>query len=140
MDTKKVLTSVYYNKKQRNAVILSILSVILISILLYKLTHPYTPPPSGALRVVICKKCRKTDIQRIYNIKKAKCKFCGGPVAYAWKCNKCQYEYYVEENKVDTSKLNTLQRLQRVVESRRCPNCGAVRDTRPMTLQDIDKK
>jgi len=140
MDIKKSVMSVYSNKKQRNIIILTILMLILGSIILHRLLNPEIRPPAGARRVVICKECRKTDIQRIYDIKKAKCKFCGGPVAFAWKCGKCQYEYYTEENKVDTSKLNTMQRLQRAVKERRCPNCGMEKDTRPMTIQDLEKK
>jgi hypothetical protein len=138
MDIKERLLAVYQNKKQRNIIILTLLMIVLSSIILHQLMNPVVPPPPGAKRVVICKKCRKTDIQRVYDITKAKCKYCGGPVAFAWKCGKCQYEYYPEENKkVDTSKLNTMQRLQRAVKEKRCPNCGMERDTRPMTIQDM---
>jgi hypothetical protein len=136
MDIKKSVISVFYNKKQRNIIILTTLIIVLVLIIAHHLLNPVKPPPPGALRVVICKECRKTDIQRVYDISKAKCKYCGGPVALAWKCVNCQYEYYTEENKIDTVKLNTMQRLQRVVNERRCPNCKKT-DTRPMTIQDI---
>jgi len=139
MDIKKSVTSILYNRKQRNIIILTTLLIVLVAIIMHNLFHTAPPPLLGARRVVICKKCRKTDVQRIYDISKAKCKYCGGPVALAWKCVNCQYEYYTEENKIDTSKLNTMQRLQRVVNERRCPNCKKT-DTRPMSIQDMEKK
>ena len=140
MDWKERVISVYSNKKQRNIAIVIILSIILFSIIIYRITHIEKPPTPGALRAVICKKCRKVDVRRVYDIKKIKCKYCGGDVALAWKCGKCQYEYYVEENRVDTSKLNTMQRFQKVVESQKCPNCGMERNTHPMTIQEAEKE
>ena len=135
MDVMTVLK----NKKQRNIIILSILTVLLTSILLYQLTHKELPPPPGAKRVVICTKCTKVDLQRVSDIKKAKCKFCGAPVVFAWKCEKCKYEFGLDEKKLATGKKTTMERFQEVVNVERCPNCSST-DTRPMTIQDYDKE
>ena len=140
MEIKDALLLFLRDKRKRNILILVASVITLVSLLIYQYSHRYIPPPPGAERVVLCKKCGKTDIQRVYKIGEAKCRYCGGPVAFAWKCGKCQYEYYIIDQKFNSDKMNTLQRLQRVVEARRCPNCGEERDTHPMTLQEFKKE
>ena len=143
MGFKEFVLWIWSDAKRRNIAIMSVLILIFGSILVYNLTHQPPPPPPGAKRVVICKKCRYVDVQRIVDIhtKKYTCRKCGGPVAIAWKCGACKYEYYILDNKVDMAKLkNTMQKFQFVTRSRRCPNCNEEKNVAPMTLTEFKQE
>ena len=143
MDLKEFGFYIWTDGKRRNIAILSVLILIFGSILIYKLTHQPPPPPPGAMRVVICKKCKDVDIQRILDInkKKYKCRKCGGPVGIAWKCGSCKYDYYIVDSKPDSAKIkNTMQTFQFVMRSRRCPNCAEEKNVAPMTVAEFEKE
>ena len=130
------------DRKIRNISILTLISVILGCILVYRIVSAPEPVDPGANRVVICRDCGNVEVMRVNDINdpELKCSKCGGRVAIAWKCNKCKYQYYIAEQKFNTKNMKTMQRFQKVVESRRCPNCGETRDTRPMTIKDMEKQ
>ncbi len=141
MDLKSKIIEIWGMKRVRNIIILIILSIVFVSIIVYRVLNMEKPPPQGAKRVVVCKNCKKTDIKRIYKIKEEICDYCNkkGTLAFAWKCEKCKYEYHIVKHKFDPSKLNTMQRFQKVEESRSCPNCGETRDISPMSIQQFKR-
>ncbi|NOY74286.1 MAG: hypothetical protein GXP32_00650 [Kiritimatiellaeota bacterium] len=140
MDIKEIGLYIWTDGKRRNIAIMSILILISGSILIYNLTHQPKPPPPGAIRVVICKKCKYVDLQRIIDISSGiyKCRECGGPVGLAWKCGSCKYEYYILDSKPDLAKMkNTMQKFQFTTRTSRCPNCNEEKNVNPMTVSEF---
>jgi rubredoxin len=143
MNIKEFGLYIWSDAKRRNIAILSILIIVFGSILAYRLTHQPPISPPGAKRVVICKKCRFVDVQRIVDINsgKYKCVKCGAPVGIAWKCGSCKYEYYVLDMKPDMKKMkNTMRKFEFVLRSRRCPNCKEEKNVAPMSLTEFEKE
>ena len=142
MDVKELGIYIWSDRKRRSIAIMSVLIVLLMGMILYRLYSIKPPPPPGANRVVICKKCKFVDIRRIVDIKKTKCRCvkCGGPLAIAWKCGACKYEYYVVDAKPDMKKMkNTMDKFKFVLRTRRCPNCGEEKNVGPMSISDYKK-
>ena len=136
MEILNRVIAIWNNKKQRNGVILSLLSIILILIIVNKISNMETPPPPGAKRAVICSSCKHIEVQRIQEVDDARCTECRESVGLAWKCGKCQYEYSAANLEFDTENLNTMQRFQKAAASRSCPNCGMDKDIGPMSIKE----
>ena len=135
----EAITSFLQNKRARNTVIAILLFFCLAGIITRAILNAPVPPPPGALRAVICKKCQKLQVSRIVDPQnpKVKCSYCGGDVGMAWKCGHCGYVYYVVPRKIDTEGLSTMRRLVKVEAMRGCPNCGETRDVRPMSVDEV---
>ena len=143
MELKELGSYIWSDKKRRSIAIMSVLMIALGIFEIRRLANVKPPPPPGAKRVVICKKCRFVDARRIVDIKntKQKCVKCGGSLGIAWKCGTCKYEYFVVDSKPDLAKLtNTMRKFEFVARSRRCPNCKEDKSVAPMSMSEYDEE
>ncbi len=140
MAEQNMVSMLWRDKEARKWGICVLLFVALTSLVLYRIFHTEKLPPPGAKRAVICQKCGKLQVLRIVDPEtpKARCAYCGGRVGMAWKCGHCGYEYYIVNFKFDARNLSTMERLRKVESLRRCPNCGEIKDVRPMSVNEVE--
>jgi rubredoxin len=140
-----ILKAIWNNPKHRNILILSVLILLLICLIIYRIMNIEQPPPEGSLRVVVCTKCQKTFTARIKDIKDSddernRCKECQGKLAIAWKCNDCQFEYPTINLQAGNKEMKkTMDKFKAIVESRRCPNCSSL-SAHPMSVDEFKGK
>jgi Zn finger protein HypA/HybF involved in hydrogenase expression len=84
---------------------------------------PPTAVVQGPPMAVICKKCNFTEERRIKDINQAKCTRCGGAVAAAMKCAKCNKVFPLPE--ISNIEKMTSEEYSKAAEaSYKCPSCG----------------
>ena len=139
-----MLKKLWSNPTHRNRLILVVLVLVLLIVIIFQLVNRPVPPPEGALRGVICRKCGDCYATRIKDIRNShdlrnKCRKCGGRLAIAWKCNECQFEYSkINDSPRTRKKLKTMEKLRSVALSTRCPNCGSLA-THPIAVDELKK-
>lgn len=130
------LVNIWVKPKLRNTIILSVLSLLLVICLIYRILTAEPPPIPGSLRVVVCQECKCQNVERIVDIGTTgkRCKKCNGKLSFAWKCEECRFEYpELQIIPKKGSQNSTMEVFKKVVESRRCPNCAST-DTHPVAI------
>ena len=93
---KELFIKLWNNKRVRDSVILTILTLIFVVILAVNLKKTN---PKYSIKLLICKECREPETRSYVNIKTQLCNRCAkeGQMLYSFKCSKCDYEFGIRQ-------------------------------------------